>query len=706
MKKIDLEKELSPKRGLWLLIIAALVLEATNCFQYFYSHHAINREAVHRAQTELQKAELEINVITAQSEMSVKNLALLAERYLQYPDSMANLTRIAVATTPNMYGAALAFEPNFYKDKGKWYEMYSCEIELGNKDSIKTEQIGSIHHNYLELEWYQNGITIDSAFWCEPYYDDAGAVNMVVSCSYPIHDKNGKVVGVALADISLTYLQRVSEYLQVYPESYYSIVSGKGNDMVTPPDTIKGRKYHIFTEFVDTTGWTMSIIIPDDVMFAKLKRVGGITTILLLLGLLLIGYIIYRAAKDTFRLFESVQKQQQIENELNIARAIQMAMLPKTFPPYPNRQDLNMYGIIIPAKEVGGDLYDFYIRENKLLFCIGDVSGKGIPASLIMAITRSLFRTLSAHEDDPAQIMMQMNNAMSEKNEQNMFVTFFLGVLDLRTGDLSYCNAGHNAPILKRKDEKPCELPQDANLPLGVLMDYTFTTQKTSLLPSDNLFLYTDGLTEAENIDKQLFGEEKVFDNINKWEDKTEAKTEVEEMQQAVDKFVGEAEQSDDLTMLSIRYLPQSKESANSHQNKEHHSLVMRNDIQQIPTLAEWLETVNLPVALQMSINLAIEEAVTNVMLYAYPDTKEGKVLVESDHEWIDDKERFVFTISDSGIPFDPTQQKEPDITLSAEERAIGGLGIHLVRQIMDEVHYKRKDNKNILTLVKNIAIK
>lgn len=681
---------LRDRGGIWILIVAAVILQATACIQYFYSREGLRKEAEHRATAELRRAELEIDVICTQVEMGVKTMALLAERNLQYPDSMFSITCLIQKETPNMVGAAIAFRENFYPQYGKWFEAY-CGFQT-------QAQIGGASHDYFQSEWFHNGMTIDSCWWCEPYFDEAGAKEMLVSCSYPIRDKNGIVVGVALADVSLEHLQRISEYLQVYPNSYFSITSNTGIDIVPSPDTIPGRKYHIYTEDIDVNGWTINIIIPDDEIYGELKKVGLLVNILMILGFAILMFIMYHSAKNILNLVEINNQKQRMDKELTIAQNIQMAMLPKTFPPYADRQDLNIAGIVIPAKQVGGDLYDFHIRDNKLIFCIGDVSGKGVPAALVMAVTCSLFRTISAHESKPERIMTMLNDTMSESNDQNMFVTLFLGILDLTTNTLEYCNAGHNSPILLAGNRTEV-LPSIPNLPLGVLSGFTFTGQSINFNPNDSLFLYTDGLTEAENKDKELYGEERMIEEIKKWDTYLTAEQQVIALQHSVSDFVGNAEQSDDLTMMSIRFLPtETSDGIANRQDNMKHRIVMRNDIQQIPTLAEWVEGLNIPEALNMTINLALEEAVTNVMLYAYPNAN-GSVIIDA--EKTDGK--IVFTISDTGIPFDPTKQKEADITLSAEERSIGGLGIHLVRQIMDSISYERKDDKNILTLVKNL---
>lgn len=242
-----------------------------------------------------------------------------------------------------------------------------------------------------------------------------------------------------------------------------------------------------------------------------------------------------------------------IESELNIAHSIQMSMLPKTFPPYPERDDVDIYGQLTPAKAVGGDLFDFFIRDEKLYFCIGDVSGKGIPASMFMAVARSLFHNVSGHIVEPHIIAKALNESMCDGNDMNMFVTMFIGVLDLQTGYLSYCNAGHDSPLLIGQGVGV--LPCESNLPIG-LMDWEFVPQETTIAPGTTIFLYTDGLNEAENLHHQQFGEEQILQLAEEQLAKGECEPMplIQRMTAAVHFFAGEAEQSDDLTMLAIQY--------------------------------------------------------------------------------------------------------------------------------------------------------
>lgn len=686
------KSQLKSSGGFWILLVAAVVLEATACLQYFYSRAAIDREAVDRARAELRAAELEINAATVELEAAAKMLTNMAELSLPYPDGIFTCTNTLLETLDNVESAGVAFVPNYYPSKGRWYEVCSSREIIGDSTRIYTRQIGGAHHDYFQSEWFQNGLTIDSAWWSEPYLDDAGAQKMVVSCSHPVRDKVGNIVAVVCIDLSLSKLHRVSEYLQVYKDSYFSIRSSTGVDIVARPDTMPGRNYRIFDEEINSTGWHLSIIIPEDVLYADLRRVGLIVTILMLLGLALLVFIMIFAGRNLRNLMDVSTQRERMMSELEIAKAIQKAMLPKVFPPFADRSDLNIYGMVRPAKEIGGDLYDFYVRHDKLFFCVGDVSGKGIPASLVMATIRSLFRSITAHVEHAHEVLIQMNDTLAEQNEQNMFVTLFVGILDLKTGELSYCNAGHNAPLIIRGEKAEVHtMDVHPNLPVGIMPGFEFAEQKLQLSYGDTLFLYTDGLTEAENIRHEQFGEDRMENGLHSCL-ALRPREIVDTMDAQVAAFVGDAEQSDDLTLMAVRY--------------QKPAIIMRNDIQQIPTLAEWVDELGIPMELNMPINLALEEAVSNVMLYAYPGRNDGKVFVEFAKVKDEQGEKLIFTISDSGIPFDPTAKPEADITLSAEERAIGGLGIHLVRKLTDEIRYERQDGKNILTLVKILNLK
>ena len=366
-----------------------------------------------------------------------------------------------------------------------------------------------------------------------------------------------------------------------------------------------GNESLIYFAPLKSTGWTMVFAMPKSGVFHLAMNIGSLILAIMLFSLfvtLLACYLIFRGVtkplkrfaksadeiakgnfnaplpavashdevrqlNDSFRemqrslrqymeeLKETTTQKASIESELNIARGIQMAMLPKTFPPYPDRHDIDIFAQLKPAKAVGGDLYDFFIRDGKLFFCVGDVSGKGVPASLVMAVTRALFRTASAHEAVPGRIASAINQVISDNNETNMFVTLFIGALDLATGEMDYSNAGHDAPLLMGTEGIGL-LPVDCNLPIGVTVDWEFTTQHTTIHHGTMIFLYTDGLTEAENIKHMQFGEDRIFDVAQQAQTKDDDSPEtlIRRMTDAVSIFVGEAEQSYDLTMLTIKF--------------------------------------------------------------------------------------------------------------------------------------------------------
>ncbi len=257
------------------------------------------------------------------------------------------------------------------------------------------------------------------------------------------------------------------------------------------------------------------------------------------------------------QLEETTAQKTAIETDLRIASDIQMGMLPEKFPTHSDHDDVLLYASMTPAKEVGGDLFDFYFRDEKLFFCIGDVSGKGVPASLFMAVTRSTFRTVSAHESMPNRIVETINKTIADMNKNNMFVTLFVGVLDLPTGLLRYCNAGHDAPLLVGAGVG--ELPCDSNIPVGFMPEWEYTLQEAEIYTGTTIFLFTDGLTEAMNAENEEFQ----MDRINTVainalsQQQQEPHQLIALMTNAVHQFVGDAEQSDDLTMMGIQYIKQ-----------------------------------------------------------------------------------------------------------------------------------------------------
>jgi sigma-B regulation protein RsbU (phosphoserine phosphatase) len=251
---------------------------------------------------------------------------------------------------------------------------------------------------------------------------------------------------------------------------------------------------------------------------------------------------------------QTTTAKEKIESELRIARDIQMAMIPHSFPPFPNLPQIDLFAMLKSAKEVGGDLYDFFLIDNRnFCFAIGDVSGKGVPASLFMAVTRALLRSVADKEHVPEMILGNLNKSLSVNNDSCMFVTFFCGILNLDTGMLSFSNAGHNAPCVIRANGETEMLTMPVSIPLGIQDDYSFTGHTFQLNKGDKIFAYTDGVSEAENSSQELFGEDAIIKVIQK-NSQCDPRTLIKNMEAALDEHVAGYDQSDDITMMTISY--------------------------------------------------------------------------------------------------------------------------------------------------------
>ena len=453
-----------------------------------------------------------------------------------------------------------------------------------------------------------------------------------------------------------------------------------------------GRKKHVyFTPVGGTTDWMLINVLDDGEVFNKLRMLRLSLLLPLMIGLFFAGFIVYRSSRNLERLRKVNAEKDRIDNELRIATNIQKEMLPEQSPKT-KRDDVDIFGSLVPAREVGGDLFDYFIRDEKLFFCIGDVSGKGVPSAMVMTVIHSLFRMASAHENNPAYIMQTMNETSCEGNESNIFVTLFIGILDLPTGHLCYCNAGHDVPVIVGRGA----LDVKANLPLGLFTDFTYQMQETILESGSMLFLYTDGLTEAKNRQRKQFGLDRVQAVLK---DATDLSPEqlLEKMTQEVCAFVENAGQSDDLTMLAIRYTPVRHKLVLDEQ------LTLQNDVLQVPQLNAFVKQImarlNIESTLARKLQLAVEEAVVNVIEYAYPQGVKGDIHLHV----TSDGQSLKFVIKDHGVAFDPTMKEKTDTTLSAEDRPIGGLGILLVREMMDSINYIRTEGMNVLTLSKKV---
>jgi sigma-B regulation protein RsbU (phosphoserine phosphatase) len=543
--------KLFARPGLMLILVAVITLEATTLIQYYYSLKGIREEAVMRAESELETTLVSIMDVVNQAEAAVRNSIWIAQWCMDVPDSLQVVARRVVENNPVVVGSTVAVVPGYYSER-PLFSPYVCR----EGDHLVFKSLATEEYDYPHQEWFSEPLKRGEGYWSEPYIDEGGGDILMTTYSVPLKDYRGRVAAVLTADVSLQWLSNFVNSMQVYRNAYGVILSRQGKVMIGPEASQKvDTKVQEYTTHVEPTGWTMSIVIPEEEIYRGLHNVGLLVIILQLLGIGMIILILRVVAKNQLKYQKVKKREAAIESELHVASTIQRGMLPKLFPTYPDRDDVQIYASLTPAKDVGGDLFDFYIRDEQLFFCIGDVSGKGVPASLFMSVTRSIFRTVSARESMPDRIMTTMNQTIADMNETQMFVTLFVGVLDLSTGHLSYCNAGHDAPMLV--GDGVGILPCDSNIPVGFMPTWKYTLQEADIYTGTTIFLFTDGLSEAEDASHAQFQMERISEVATQAlaQRQHEPRQLINRMFDAVHAFVGDAEQSDDLTMMAIQYI-------------------------------------------------------------------------------------------------------------------------------------------------------
>lgn len=632
-------KSFATKLSIYILSLTLLIFTAIMILFYTYSRKRVTEDAVKYTHALLSNMVTEITSQLLTVENTLTQSTWLIEKNLNHPDSLRNIIISAVKYNDLIVGSGIAFRPDYYKEKGKYFMPYAS-FQNG---TLTYQVLGSQAYDYPCMDWYLIPKLLNKSYWSEPYYDQGGGNIIMSTYSLPLYDKEGEVYAIFTANISLSqFTDRISK-LRPYQSSYTYLVSRNGS-YLTHTDLKKIMNETIFSEAFETknsykeqigyemlaghtgtlrfnnvtgkdsyafytaipnTGWSVCTICPSNIILQGLTSTSRRIMYVFFAGMLVLFLFIYSIIRQLVRPLEKFSQsarmiatgrfdielpaihtndeikdlhdsltymqhslstyiaelkqttaiKERIESELTIAHEIQMGMIPKIFPPYPDRNDVDLHAVLCSAKEVGGDLYDFFIDNDHLYFVIGDVSGKGIPASLFMAITRSLFRTLAQHADSPAKIVTEMNNSISDNNESNMFVTLIVGILDLNTGRLKLCNAGHNPPLLISPEGKVAFLKFNPQLFVGVDHEHKYKDEEIVLEKDSKLFLYTDGVTEAENAFKELYGEERLSSILSTCTT-ADVRTTVDMVIQSISDHVKEAEASDDLTLLLIHYKP------------------------------------------------------------------------------------------------------------------------------------------------------
>ena len=559
--------------SLTVIIAAAILLQTISAVQYYYTHNLLADELEKRVESELTTKAVIVKNTLNMAENSLNGHIWDIKRNIAYPDSMYTAAEWVLRTHPNLLGCGIAFVPDFYPEKGRLYEpyVYRQHGSLGREVLVK-KQVAGPDHDYTLSGFYKVTMRRKTTFWSYPYYDNITNSHIVTFCR-PIHNEKKDIVAVFGLDIDVKWLGDTLNYRHIYPSSYNFLLtetgqliagpqhesdkkrqemeliirqlndstvqkslSNSGRSTVFPIEDVDGDKGLVFyANFKGNPKWQIALVCYDKEVFAKLNTMRRDTGILMIVGLLVLGLIISRFAKNDRNLHKANLEKERIGGELRVASQIQQNMLPQE---KVRDERLEVIGSLVPAKEVGGDLYDYFIRDEKLFFCIGDVSGKGAASAMMMAVVQTKFRDFSAHENNPARIMQNINFGCCQNNKTNMFVTLFIGVLDLPTGRMRYCDAGHDAPFI---NATPLEV--QPNLPVGVFDDFTYSMEETQIEPNSTIFLYTDGLTEAKNNQRKQFGLERV-ENVLGACIGLQPKGILEKITDAVYGFVKDAEQS------------------------------------------------------------------------------------------------------------------------------------------------------------------
>ena len=687
-----------------IVALAAVLVELISVVQYGRIRGVMQEEINFRGRMVLGRLSDKIQYTLGITESTMREKLWDVERSMAHPDSVFPAMVRLIQDNPNVDGGCLAFIPDYYPSKGRLFEPYATKDSLGR---ITLEQIGGPDHDYTlndEFIWVMDHQTPS---WSDPYKYGPDSV-AYTTYTYPVKDAKGDIIALCGLDVDLSWLGDTLNAHRRYESSYCLLLTPNGELVAGPSDkrispdevekvvsVINGKlpasalpKLEILkTTLHKDPFWQLVQVYNTDEVFARMYRQRRLHVLLVLLCLAILAFVLHRYARNENKLLKATEEQARIGGELAAANHIQREMLPKEFPSF-------VYGLLEPAREVGGDVFDCYVRDGKLFFCIGDVSGKGVPAAMLMSVAHSLFRVVSHKEESPSRILNALNKELCRGNETNMFMTCFVACLDLYSGDLSYSNAGHDRPFVLTGGVDM--LKAKSNLPLGVFPDTRFEDQVCTVSPGTTLLLYTDGLTEAKDMQRKEFGRAGIQACLRLFLSCPDQSLErlVVSLAESAHRFAGEAPQSDDLTILAVRFDPQ---------NVFREKLVLKNDPSEVTLLGtfvkDFLARLNLEKKQAASIRLALEEAVVNVIDYAYPDGEEGTVTIQADSNLKEVR----FTLTDSGIPFDPTAMLEPDTTLDAQNRPIGGLGIFLSRKLMDSVSYIRKDGKNVLSLTKTI---
>ena len=676
------------KRFKYIHILAALFLLLGMGVQSYVSYSRALFRLQEKMDLEMQIAQEKLRFELFDALDASSQIAEKVKKCLEDPDELYDKTSELLNRYPNFYSCYVVFPPYYYPEEGKWFGLTSYRT----KDSIISRPFGNAEHDYFEREWYKGAVQSTEGYWSTPYRDD-DFDEPIYTYSKVMRDEEGKLICVIGIDFSLNWIHNLLEQFKPFEEAVFMLYGSNGTLLAmsngAPADGF-GNRWIITSKTLQPINIKMVTAVPKRHIIQSLRLGTLLPFGVFVLGILVVGLLIRRITRDEQMNARLETEKKVLSHELEIAHDIQMGILKdeNEKKQAQGNGDIELQTLLVPMREVGGDLFDFHREGDELWFIIGDVSGKGVPAAIFMSAAVNLFRAAGVRATSPKEIMEEMNAILSENNPSLTFVTAFIGCLHIPTGELLFCNAGHCAPLIKHKlsavnqhsavSIQPSEvrcLQMESNIPLGYDGRYCFVEQGCMLGEGDTLVLYTDGVTEAHNSEREMLGLKRWSDIVAKNED----------LPNAIKHFIGQADPTDDITLMTIcKKSPVLPMTIN---------VPCRED--QWPVLRNAIHSFGLCIGMERKAlkkyEVAAEEAIVNILHYSQANDIEI-VLSSQDSA-------FTIQLMDDGLPFDPTEHTPNNKTI--DERQIGGMGIHLIRHIVDEMHYERKKEKNILRMVK-----
>ena len=682
---------MTTKKKKFLPIVCAVFLVVAMTVQFIVSYSREKKKLVNQIEYKIELAHKDFVFEVYDLVEATENIARFFPEFADNPEDLYALVKTVVSHFPDLYSCYVAYVPEYAPEKGQFYAP--CAFRMG-KDSILTYDFG-MNAPYLERDWYMGALeSEDNDYWSLPY-NDIDYKDPIFTHSQKVFDGNGQLVGVAGADCTLEWTKQMLEDIMPYDDAACQLFSKDGTLIVDCGNVEHIDDMLVCKKQLSPTNMWLVIGVPKRHISEAITSISLITFSVLMSGILFVGLLL-RHIKREHDAFVRVETASQVmEKEMQIASRIQLGMLPnkgKRLKVKGETEDVHVEAKLIPMREVGGDLYDYFRKGENLFFIIGDVSDKGVPAAMFMSATVNLFRSSVLRLQSPKAIMEDMNHVLSENNPSLMFVTAFIGRLHVPTGELLYCNAAHCKPI-KVSGLEVRGLEVVPNIPLGYDGMFRFVEQGVLLGEGDSIVLYTDGITEVRNEERKMLGFERWSKIIKSLDLRVERSSQVESLLEEVKTFIGKEEQTDDITLMTIR-----KTSA-----VEPLTLRVENRLDRWPELRAALHDYGLCAGMELRAlkmtELATEEAVVNIIKYSQAEWVEFGIRALVDEKM----SKLEVKLRDNGIAFDPTKQAEVDTEQALAERQIGGLGIALLRKIADEVRYSRTNETNELTILKNL---